>query len=310
MTAEGYSFTHYLAAKKSVDNRAINRYVWQLLGESLPQTSEDAPLKVLEIGAGIGTMIERMLEWNLCKRADYTAIDSSSMNINFAKERLQDWAVQQGYLVEKRQDILTIQREDIQVDMKLLDIDLFDFLADQRNESSFDLLVAHAFLDLVDLPRTLPRIFKLGRSGSLFYFSINYDGLTIFEPLIDADFDRQVLDRYHLTMGARFQEGKLFGDSQSGRHLIQQIQAAGGIVSAAGSSDWVVFPGSSGYPEDEAYFLHFIIDTIFQALKNDPELDEDRFSAWVGERHAQIERQELVYIAHQLDYLGDVQSNP
>jgi hypothetical protein len=33
-------------------------------------------------------------------------------------------------------------------------------------------------------------------------------------------------------------------------------------------------------------------------------LDPVRFEAWIAERHAQIERGELVYIAHQLDFFG------
>jgi len=75
-------------------------------------------------------------------------------------------------------------------------------------------------------------------------------------------------------------------------------------VVAAGSSDWVVFPGPDGYPGDEAYFLHFIIDTISRALHGHPELAGSGFQAWVAQRHRQIEAQELIYVAHQLDFLG------
>ena len=73
---------------------------------------------------------------------------------------------------------------------------------------------------------------------------------------------------------------------------------------AAGSSDWVVFPGPDGYPGDEAYFLHCIIDTIGRALNGHPELEMGRFKAWVARRHRQIDSAELTYIAHQLDFLG------
>jgi hypothetical protein len=82
------------------------------------------------------------------------------------------------------------------------------------------------------------------------------------------------------------------------------LKAAGARVVAAGSSDWVVFPGPEGYPNDEGYFLHFIIDTIDRALRRHPELDRGRFQAWIAERHRQIDAQELIYIAHQLDVMG------
>jgi hypothetical protein len=304
-----YSYTRYLAAKKSVDNRAINNHVWQVLLDSLPQTSAEKPLSVFEMGAGIGTMIERMLEWNLFRNADYTAIDAQSENIRHAQRRLLAWATKHGYQAAERTNGLLICEEGIEVNTNLVDIDLFDFIADQQNLGTYDLLVAHAFLDLVDVPDTLPQIFNLGQKDSLFYFSINYDGLTILEPIIDQEFDQHVLKLYHRTMNERIQDGKRFGDSRTGRHLFEHIQNSGGQILAAGSSDWFVFPGPDGYPKDEAYFLHFIIQTIDQALNTHPELDVTQFEEWIRLRHTQIERQELIYIAHQLDYVGTTQRN-
>jgi len=71
----------------------------------------------------------------------------------------------------------------------------------------------------------------------------------------------------------------------------------------------VVFAGPEGYPGDEAYFLHDIINTMHTALANHPELDADRFARWAQQRHAQIEDGSLVYIAHQLDLLGRVSTH-
>jgi hypothetical protein len=309
LTQYEYSYTRYLAAKKSIDNRAINNHVWQVLLDSLPQISANKPLSVFEMGAGIGTMIERMLERDLFSFADYTAIDAQTENIRHAQRRLLAWATKHGYQAVERTDGLLIFGEGIEVNTNLVDVDLFDFIADQQNLGTYDLLVAHAFLDLVDLPDTLPQIFNFGQKDSLFYFTINYDGLAILEPIIDQDFDQHVLNLYHRTMSERIRDGKRFGDSRTGRHLFEHIQNAGGKILAVGSSDWFVFPGPIGYPQDEAYFLHFIIQTIYQALKNHPELDAGKFEEWIYLRHAQIERKELIYIAHQLDYVGATQRN-
>ena len=130
----------------------------------------------------------------------------------------------------------------------------------------------------------------------MFYFSINFDGETILEPALDPAYDKIVLGLYHQSMR----------DSRSGRHLFQHIPAAGGKILAAGSSDWVVYPGHEGYPADEAYFLHFIIHTIYQELREHPELEPSRFAQWTRYRQAQIDQGELVYIAHQLDFLGEM----
>ncbi len=46
---------------------------------------------------------------------------------------------------------------------------------------------------------------------------------------------------------------------------------------------------------------------MHSALQDHPDLDPLRFQQWITERHAQIERGELIYIAHQLDYLGEYQ---
>ena len=112
---------------------------------------------------------------------------------------------------------------------------------------------------------------------------------------------------YHRTMDTRRRQGRPSGSSRTGRRLFGRLKEAGARLIAAGSSDWVVFPGPDGYPGDEAYFLHFIIDTIGRALHGHPELAGSRFQAWIAQRHRQIEAQELIYIAHQLDFLGYIE---
>lgn len=276
-----YSFTRYLAAKKSVDDRALNQHVWQTLATNLPP----AP-RILEIGAGIGTMIERLLERDVLKAGWYTAVDNQAENITTARQRLQN-------LPDKL--VLTWETADI-----------YDF-ATRTQQQQWDVLIAHAFLDLMDVQRVLPILFGLLRSGGLFYFSLNFDGATILQPTIDLTFDRLVETLYHQTMDERHIQGEVSGDSQSGRHLFHKLKAAGAEIMAAGSSDWVVFAdGNDHYPHDEAYFLHFIIHTMQQALHAHPALNSDLFNAWIAQRHAQIEAGSLVYIAHQLDFIGRV----
>ena len=140
--------------------------------------------------------------------------------------------------------------------------------------------------------------------GGLFYFTLNFDGVTTFEPPIDPDLDALIEALYHHTMDTRRSRGRPSGSSLTGRRLFGCLKEAGARVLAAGSSDWVVFPGPDGYPDDEAYFLHCIINTIGRALNGHPELEMSRFKAWVARRHRQIESAELTYIAHQLDFLG------
>lgn len=301
-----FSFTRFLAAKKSVDDRALNRQVWDRLAHSLHPASREFPLQILEVGAGIGTMIERFMEWELVRYACYTAVDNSEENAEVAVRRLETWASERGMQVLRSAQSLTLQDSNHMFQISFEIAELHDFLASKSDSQRWDLLVAHAFLDLVDVPTTLPGLFRMLKPEGLFFLSINFDGVSILEPSIDPILDEQVLDLYHRTMDDRLIMDKPSGDSRTGRHLFQHLKSAGAEILSSGASDWVVFAGSQGYPGDEAYFLHFIIHTIEQALTGNPELDKDRFVDWIRERRAQIERGELVYIAHQIDFFGRV----
>ncbi len=57
-----YSFLRYLRAKKTVDDRALNAGVWAQLAAHLGARDD---VRILEAGAGIGTMIERLIERRL-----------------------------------------------------------------------------------------------------------------------------------------------------------------------------------------------------------------------------------------------------
>lgn len=300
-----YSFTRYLAAKKSVDDRALNQHVWRSLVRNLAHIPPAKPLRILEIGSGIGTMLERMLEWDLLSYAEYTAIDSEPENIIHVRRRLPDWAAAHGYRCQQEsQNNWRLAGQDSRIKASFENCDLFQFITRESGRNEWDLLVAHAFLDLMDIPNTLKQIKKFLTPQGLVYFTINFDGTTILEPEIDPELDELIQTLYHQTMDRRITDGRPSGDSRAGRHLFEYLKHSGFQVLDAGASDWIVFPETQGYPEDEAYFLHFIIHTIQQALSGNPRLDSKRFANWVNERHTQIERGELVYIAHQLDFLG------
>jgi 16S rRNA A1518/A1519 N6-dimethyltransferase RsmA/KsgA/DIM1 with predicted DNA glycosylase/AP lyase activity len=55
-----YDVIDYLVAKKTIDDRSLNRTVWDRLQRALADQETGNQLRVLEIGSGVGTMIERM----------------------------------------------------------------------------------------------------------------------------------------------------------------------------------------------------------------------------------------------------------
>jgi hypothetical protein len=176
--------------------------------------------------------------------------------------------------------------------------DVFDFI--KKNSEPADLLIAHAFLDLLPMPESMPSLLAL--TNHLAWLTVNFDGVTSLEPTIDAALDERIERLYHATMDTR----PTGGDSRAGRHLFSHLRSAGAEILSAGASDWVVHSVNGKYPADEAYFLNFILHFFEESLTGHVELNATAFATWIKERRAQIERGELVYIAHQMDFLVKV----
>jgi hypothetical protein len=290
-----YSFPHYLLSKQSVDDRALNRGVLDALKANLP----NAPIRIIEIGAGIGTMPARLLRWEILTRAEYVLVDELEENIKSAREWLPIWAKELNLQMERSgENGLRVYDHVRDVSIQLETADIFDFI--QKKPPPADLLIAHAVLDLFPMPASMPQILALTKN--LAWLTINFDGVTALEPQIDSAMDEKIERLYHATMDRR----ATGGDSRAGRHLFNHLQNAGAEILAAGSSDWVVHAVNGKYPADEKYFLHFILRFFEQSLTGNAELNANEFSAWITKRREQIERGELTYIAHQMDFLARV----
>jgi hypothetical protein len=202
-----------------------------------------------------------------------------------------------------RSDLLPdgLQVGDLRV--RLVHAELGGYLEAAHGEPA-DVLIANAVLDLVDVPAVLPGLLRLLVPGGVYWFTINYDGESIFVP--GYPHDDQVMRAYHRDMDERIRYGRPAGESRTGRGLFHHLRDAGAPALAAGSSDWVVYPAPDGnYPADEAYFLRSILKTIREALQNRQDRVEPADLAdWLAVRYRQLAAGELVYIAHQLDFAG------
>ena len=297
-------YARYLAAKTSVDDRALNRHVLAELRRLMPA---GAP-QVLEVGAGLGTMVARLMDWGVVGTGEYILLDADRPLLDDSRRWLRDWAAARGL----RSDVLPdgLQVGDLRV--RLEHAELGRYLeaahgaqgAQGAQRVPADVLIANAVLDLVDVPAILPGLLRLLVPGGVYWFTINYDGESIFAP--GHPHDDQVMQAYHRDMDERVRYGRPAGDSRTGRRLFHHLRAAGAPALAAGSSDWVVSAGPDGnYPDDEAYFLRSILSTIQDALRSRPDRVEPADLAdWLAMRGRQLAAGELVYIAHQLDFVG------
>jgi SAM-dependent methyltransferase len=293
----GDDFIRYLAAKTTVDDRALNRAVWDAFGGAL--AAMDHPPRVLEVGAGIGTMVERAWAWGLLPDgAAYHAVDARPENVAEARRRMArqtEAASGGGFRLSggERRAVVTFEAAD-----------LYDVAARPGERGAWDAVIAHALLDLLNLPAALNALFGLLRPGGAFLFTLVFDGVTAFLPALDPALDAGIEAAYHHTMDVRTDRGLPSGGSRAGRSLLAHLNASDAHLLAVGSSGWVVRPGPAGYPADEAIFLNDILSMVREAIRDEPTVAPPKVDAWFAARRGQIADAELIYIAHQLDFAG------
>lgn len=279
--AEQYSYARYLRSKRTVDDRALNRAV---MDAALGALDTSRCLEVAELGGGVGTMVDRLMADGRISSANYVLVDAEAEFVEEVEALVPTW----------REGTTRMGPTDARFRVSSHRERIEDW--SKKDDEVYDLIIAHAVLDLVDIPTVLPSLLARLAPGGVFWTTINFDGETIFIPRVDGE--ARLMEAYHRSMDER-ETGA--GSSTTGRELFGHIPAAGGRVLRAGSSDWVVHGTPGGYEADEAYFLHHIVHTVENELGPHPELGA-QVRDWGRQRHAQVERGELVYIAHQLDF--------
>ena len=223
-----FDYARYLAAKTTVDDRALNRHVLAELRRLMPA---GAP-RVLEVGAGLGTMVARLMDWGAVGAGEYILLDADRQLLDRSRRWLRDWAAARGLRCDPLPDGLRVG--DLRV--RLVHAELGSYL-EAAHGAPADVLIANAVLDLVDVPAVLPGLLRLLVPGGVYWFTINYDGESIFAP--GHPHDDQIMRAYHRDMDERVRYGQA-GESRTGRRLFHHLRAAGAPALAAGSSDWVV----------------------------------------------------------------------
>src|SRR5215471_13594632 len=190
-------YARYLAAKTTVDDRALNRHVLAELCRLMPA---GAP-RVLEVGAGLGTMVTRLMEWGAVGGGEYIPLDADRELLDCSRRWLCDWADSRDLRSELLPDGLRVG--DLRV--RLVRAELGSYL-EAAHGAAADVLIASAVLDLVDVPTVLPGLLRLLVPGGVYWFTINYDGESIFAPA--HPLDDQVMRAYHRDMDDRFRYGR------------------------------------------------------------------------------------------------------
>ncbi len=282
----------YLAAKRRLDDRALNGHVLAEFRRLLP-----AVPRILEVGAGLGTMVARLLEWQVIEAGEYTLLDVDRRLLDDARAWLGDWAEARGLPAEPRTDGLRLG--DLQV--RLVEAELGSYLDAGHGEPA-DVLIAHAFLDLVGVPAVLPGLFRLLVPGGAYWFTINFDGETIFQP--DHRHDERLVRAYHRSMDERVRYGRPAGESLDRSPPVPASAGCRGAAAVSGrfrlgrarQTGWDIPRRRGGC--SRAHHGHH----RGRSLRDRVERAE--LADWLATRRRQIAAGELCLVADQLDFAG------
>lgn len=257
------SFVDYLEAKAALDSRSLHPQTWSALVGRLRALPT---LRLLEVGAGTGTMLERLFLAGALGPTRYWALEPQGELLDHAAARLRrlvrDWP-------ETASDVALYP----------LNRTWQDFLHAFAGPP-FDAVVAHAFADLVDAAAFLDEVRKVLRPGGLAYLSLNFSGVTEWFPSHPED--RAWMDRYHADM-----DGPVFNGRRSGPRsftdLWNRALGQGWSILSAGPSDWVIL-------DDRQHGDRTVILWLLQTVEGvlGPEA-----AAWIQERRAQARQGQL-----------------
>lgn len=284
MVNETFDYVQYLDVKKNIDDRSLNKAVWNDFANWLRARNElGAELRCLEIGAGIGTMIERLLEACLLRQCHYIALEPESLFKKAAQVRLRSWANAHGVVFEiNAEGIWSLSGKDLGLTIEWLEADA-DQINQLFNKESFDLLLSHAVIDLLPVPTVMPVILSKLKQAGGFYFSLNFSGETSFLPSDHSD--AGIAKNYHKDMDTRFPELD-WQPSLTGDALPKWLENYGCQKVINGESDWYL--SDKNHTSGDGLFIKNILDTIKKALAGMSGLED-----WLNKRYKQLQQKQL-----------------
>ena len=284
-------FISYLEVKAPLDDRSLHPRVTTAFLEALAasrsrQRGRNGPFRILEAGAGIGTMARRLESQGALSAIDFLLLDASPGLLSEARRRLG-------------------KGESARFEYLESDIEGYARRASAGTAPRVDAFVAHALLDLLDLPPLLPLLRETAFPGSPFWLSLVYDGLCAWEPTLDRGLEDLLGSEYNASMDERGH-----GGSRLGRALFSLLPASGFRILDAGASDWAVFPREGRYLPGEALFLDCILDFFEESLSRRPAVPAAELTSWLAARRAQVAAGEAVFLARNIDFLAENPGNP
>ena len=288
--------TTYLEAKRSVDDRSLHPRLWERFlteAEDIVTGSDRAvgpsePLRIVELGAGSGTMVDRLRDWHAFPRL--TADGTRALHYD-AWEYNRETAIHLQKRIDASPEIGSGQ------------VFVGDISDAGRTDSGglepYDVVIAHAVLDLFS-PTELPGVLnRFLRRGGILYGTIIFDGVTILEPILETDLDEAILNAYHRTMTGGFAR----------RHIPALIDANYTVLDTA-ASDWIITPHPGEARDDEVVLITTVLEmlerSVGELIQQDPDcgVTREHLDHWLNYRRQQARAGTLLFAAHQFDVVA------
>ncbi|MGD7037215.1 class I SAM-dependent methyltransferase [Methylotuvimicrobium buryatense] len=293
------AFAQFLQAKYALDQRSLNPAVWR---HFLNELSGRNPLELLDVGTGTGAMLRRILQHSDRSAMRLTGLDIESGLLGIAETEIATVLRDKGFAVEKAAGLLSAERGADRIEFQCICTPLSEF---QPASNRYDVITAHAFMDLVPLLQTLSCFHAGLKPGGLFYATINYDGETVvFPPYPDSEFEDALLQTYDASMEARRLNGSETGGAKCGRRLYGELLNAGFEIVSYGGSDWNITPEDGTYRDDDQAVLERLLGWIYSEGRRDSAIAREKLDRWLECRRQQRQERTLGIIVHQIDILA------
>ena len=309
-----FDFPAYLEAKYQLDSTSLNSKVYAQFQDHLRPIQGS---RILDLGTGTGAMLRRIIELSPAGKVELIGLDQEERNLAIGLERIEETLKREGFAIAELRrsgEVKSIRGRKNRIDARvdLLRGDITDSNT-ARALGSFDVVTAHAFMDLMPLKRIVAIIRSLLNAGGVFYSTLNYDGLTVLLPeYTRTTIERRLLRTYDRSMENRRARGLKTGGARSGTRLYRALVNGGFSVIGLGSSDWNVVPPAGGYSDEDKHFLAAIISmiegearrAIAQNNERNTVVDPTSLSEWLADRLDAVENSRLSMIVHQIDLLA------
>ncbi len=310
------AFIEYLEAKYNLDSRSLSGEVNRLFRDVT--RAGERPLRVCDLGTGTGAMVRRVLQM-VPGPLEIDAVDLEERNLREAEALTRKALAAGGFRVTEagrgsgRDPGSSEENGPVMQDHAGRAARIRFRTADLGSSAGramlvrggFQVITAHAIMDLLALGPAMQAIASGLRPGGAFYATLTYNGATTLLPgYRDRGFEEALLELYEASMDARGASGGSYGGRRAGTRLYDATVSAGLSVAGFGASDWEIVPGRWGYSADEAVVAGALVDMIYAELVGSRKLSNQDLERWREERRAQIEAQRLTVVVHHTDLLA------